>query len=128
MTKIPPFGCDVRGASAEQKREFLELLTKTDRMKFGGICEYYGWSIYNTPDNAIDKDEAIQKFTRIIPIEQGIALLKGEEEKYEIHPIHLTNGKMATFHIPKNATEADIMMLISKLETIVANTINPPKQ
>lgn len=80
MTKIPPFGVDVRGASDEQREEFLRLLEIKGYRKFKGICEYYGWSIHDFPDNAVEKDEAIQKFTRIISIEQGIAILKGEEE------------------------------------------------
>ena len=135
MTKIQPFGCDVRKASDEEKREFLELLNGYEK---SGIFCTGKWNFYGIKENsAVDAFDSViiaeKYFTRIIPISEGISILKkalGEEEKqeYEIHPISLTNGKMATFHIPKNATEADIMLLMSKLETIVANTINPPKQ
>ncbi len=84
MTKIPPFGCDVRKASAEQKREFLELLDRYENNEYGdlkGSLAYYG--IDTDQDVAMFDDEkpALLWFTRIIPIEQGIAILNGEEEK-----------------------------------------------
>jgi hypothetical protein len=34
----------------------------------------------------------------------------------------LTNGKIAMLHIPKDATDVDIMLFISKLENILTNT------
>ena len=84
MTKIPPFGCDVRKASDEERREFLRLLTKDSEIRFAGICQYYGWSINDIPDNAEGKEDAMKTFTQIIPISEGISMLKkalGEEEQ-----------------------------------------------
>jgi len=83
MTKPPPFGCDVRNASAEQKREFLGLLIERSNRKTAilGNTNYYGIIQNGDWDCYYDDNIALQKFTRIIPIEQGIALLKGEEEK-----------------------------------------------
>jgi len=83
MTKIPPFGCDVRGASAEQKKEFLELLNEYEK---SGIFCTGKWNFYGIKENsAVDAFDSVliaeKYFTRIIPIEQGIAILKGEEEK-----------------------------------------------
>ena len=132
MTKIPPFGCDVRKASDEERREFLRLMNKyCGKEEFFGLRQFYGVD-FNGIAKGVKEVFAENHFKQIIPISEGIAILKqalGEEEKveYEIHPIHLTNGKMATFHIPKNATEADIMLLISKLENIVSNTIGKTK-
>lgn len=86
MTKIQPFGCDVRKASDEERREFLRLLTKDSEIRFAGICQYYVWSINDIPDNAEGKEDAMKTFTQIIPISEGISMLKkalGEEEKEE---------------------------------------------
>jgi hypothetical protein len=82
MTKIPPFGCDVRNASAEQKREFLELLRRIEDDILPWIKNFNYWGIdFKGEIEARDYfDDAELRFTRIIPIEQGIAILKGEEE------------------------------------------------
>ena len=83
MTKIPPFGCDVRKASDEEKREFLELLDRYENNEYEdlkGSLAYYG---IDTDQDVVmfdDEKPALLWFTRIIPIEQGIAILKGEEE------------------------------------------------
>jgi hypothetical protein len=82
---IPPFGCDVRNASAEQKREFLYLLTKyedKDINTWSGHFHYYGIDATGEAQGIMNCKDNFQEefFTRIIPIEQGIAILKGEEE------------------------------------------------
>ena len=84
MTKIPPFGCDVRNASAEQKREFIKLLEEIFDYKFISDWAYYGLENYFRPDACDETEVAIRIFTRIIPISEGIAILKqalGEEEQ-----------------------------------------------
>jgi hypothetical protein len=83
MTKPPPFGCDVRNASAEQRKEFLRLLNEYEK---SGIFCTGKWKFYGIKENsAVDAFDSVliaeKYFTRIIPIEQGIAILKGEEEK-----------------------------------------------
>jgi hypothetical protein len=86
MTKIPPFGCDVRGASAEQKREFLELLKKVEDNILPWITVYKYWGVDDSGEvDACDyTNDAKVRFTRIISIEQGIAILKGEEEPIKV--------------------------------------------
>jgi hypothetical protein len=86
MTKIPPFGCDVRGASAEQKREFFNLLIEASNRKTAilGDSNYYGIDTSGDWNVISSNDYAMEIFTQIIPIEQGIALLKGEEEPIKV--------------------------------------------
>ena len=86
MTKIQPFGVDVRGASAEKKREFLELLEKKRNRKFPPniVCNYYGVQDNDSVSACDGESLAHYFFTRIIPISEGIAILKqalGEEEQ-----------------------------------------------
>ncbi len=88
MTKIQPFGCDVRKASDEERREFLRLLNEYEKsdIHWSGKLNFYGIE----QDGGINSYDSIefseQLFTRIIPISEGIAILKqalGEEEPKE---------------------------------------------
>lgn len=87
MTKIQPFGCDVRKASDEEKREFLRLLNEIERDQrpYSGSCfNYFGITYEGVVDAYDYTKDAKLVFTHLIPISEGIAILKqalGEEEK-----------------------------------------------
>lgn len=87
MTKIQPFGCDVRKASDEEKREFLELLDRYAPFEHGspsGQSNFYGITRSGSWDGYMRKYSAKGSFKQIIPISEGIAILKqalGEEEQ-----------------------------------------------
>lgn len=140
MTKIQPFGCDVSKASDEEKKEFLRLLNEYEKLNWvacgswtGNYYYYFGIKNDGKTDAFCVEKFAKEEFTHLIPISEGITILKQalreekREAEYEIHPIYLTHGKMATLNIPKGVTDVDILLLISKLENIVSNIIGNPK-
>jgi hypothetical protein len=100
-TNIPPFGCDVRGASAEQKREFFNLLIEASNRKTAilGDSNYYGIDTSGDWNVISSNDYAMEIFTQIIPIEQGIAILKGEEEPKTERFIKPTDKQLIEFAI-----------------------------
>lgn len=91
MTKIQPFGCDVRKASDEERRELLRLLNEYEKLNWvacgswtGNYYYYFGIKNDGKTDAFCVEKFAKEDFTRIIPISEGIAILKqalGEEEQ-----------------------------------------------
>lgn len=87
MTKIQPFGCDVTAVSRKQKNEFLSLLNKYEKYETfwdGNFYCYFGIKEDGKTDAFFVKQFAKDAFTRLVPISEGIAILKqalGEEEQ-----------------------------------------------
>ncbi len=83
---IPAFGCDVRKASDEEKREFLRLLNERTSIAFKLQWDYCGIDAFGYADGWNIPQNAITAFTRLIPISEGISILKkalGEEDEQE---------------------------------------------
>ncbi|OQA11748.1 MAG: hypothetical protein BWY67_00735 [Bacteroidetes bacterium ADurb.Bin397] len=131
---IPPFGCDVRNASAEQRKEFLELLEKRGgHFAYFGIWPYYGINAKGKSDGWYNERIAIEQFGSIIPIEQGIAILKGEEEKptYTEHEIDFAYlaGVFNVSGIDGLYNEIQRLKSLGKNpHDIIIEGRNPPKQ
>ena len=85
MKTPTPFCCDITSGSEQERNEFKRLFgiaTPNDYWNFDDV--YYGYSkdnFFECCDNSI---EAMEYFTTIIPLTEGISILKemvGEEEK-----------------------------------------------
>ena len=80
-----PFCCDITSGSVEERNEFKRLFNLASKRGFLFKALYYGID----KDGGFDCennnwDNRLSKFTRIIPLTEGISILKemvGEEEK-----------------------------------------------
>lgn len=138
--KPKPFGCDIRSCSLEEMEEFLNLLNKYEgEDDFAGLYQYYGIRAdgeavgisFQHKFELLSLSEATDYFTRIIPISEGISILKSilksiAEEKIkndEMHeyPIQLTNNRMCTLLIPKDTTPAELTTVQAFIEALKPN-------
>lgn len=81
-----PFCCDITSGTKEEQNEFKRLLEKASKEQWQFDNYYYGYDKYGSWDNWKKSDTAIKLFTRIIPLSEGISILKkmvGEEDKEE---------------------------------------------
>lgn len=112
MTKIQPFGCDVRKASDEEKREFLRLLNEYEK---SGIFCTGKWNFYGIKENsAVDAFDSViiaeKYFNHLIPISEGISILKKAlgEEKEELGT-DLNSALAEAISLLKRTTEYEVM-------------------
>ncbi len=138
--KPKPFGCDIRSCSVEEKEEFLELLNKYEgEDDFAGLYQYYGIRAdgeavgisFQHKWTRLSLSEATDYFTCIIPISEGIQILKATlksiaEEKINInemleYPIQITNNRMCTLLIPKDTTPAELTTVQAFIEALKPN-------
>jgi len=107
-----PFCCDITSGTKQERKEFMEL-HNIIKMRCNGkpyfyTLRYYG--IASLPLAEETKKEALAMFTRILPLSEGIAILKelvGEEEK----------------PTEKTLTISDVMALLPSSEIIESNGI-----
>ena len=80
-----PFSCDINSGSVEERNEFKKMFERASRRKDWQFrATHYGINRINNFDCEVSTEAAIQGFTRIIPLSEGIAILKemvGEETK-----------------------------------------------
>lgn len=80
-----PFCCDITSGSEQERSEFKRLFQKAaDHALWQFIDTYYGINRIYCFDCESEMDDAIRGFARIIPLTEGISILKemvGEEEK-----------------------------------------------
>ena len=82
MKTPTPFCCDINSGSAEERNEFKRLFQKVSNLNWR--FRYYGINNNGFFDCWNDTKYAWHFFTRIIPLSEGIAILKemvGEETK-----------------------------------------------
>lgn len=112
MTKIQPFGCDVRKASDEEKREFLRLLNEYEKSEDERREEFYyfGIKINKKTDGCFSVERANNSFKHIIPISEGISILKKAlgEEKEELGT-DLNSALAEAISLLKRTTEYEVM-------------------
>lgn len=88
---ISPFCCDITSGTKEEQNEFKRLWKKIPTQEFCGfIFTYYGISKRNEYDRRDNPTTSIELFTRILPLSEGILILKkmvGEEEKPDQHKL-----------------------------------------
>jgi len=87
-TKTPtPFCCNILEGSEQERNEFMKMLYKYDSSEyFAGTHPYYGIDREGRANCEVYFDDANNLFTRILPLSEGIAILKemvGEETKPE---------------------------------------------
>lgn len=113
MTKPQPFCCDITSGTKEEQNEFKRLHTLLVG-KFGGYSlptyRFYGININGMLDCFASNKTSLNMFTRILPLSEGILILKkmvGEEEK----------------PTEKTLTISDVMALLPSSEIIESNGI-----
>lgn len=84
-----PFCCDITSGTPEEQQEFKRLFEKASKDEWTFASQYYGFSkIYGWDGLTNSKDlTAIKYFTNILPLSEGISILKQmvwEEEKKEV--------------------------------------------
>ena len=84
--KPQPFCCDITSGTTEERKEFKKLFEKASKDEWTFASQYYGFSKLYGWDGLTNSNDlaAIEFFTNILPLSEGIAILKqmvGEEEK-----------------------------------------------
>lgn len=82
--KPQPFCCDIMSGTKEEQNEFKKLFEKASNDEWTFAYEYYGFSKLYGWDGLTNSNDlvAIKYFTNILPLSEGIAILKkmvGEE-------------------------------------------------
>jgi hypothetical protein len=127
--KSEPFCCDIYSGSDVERREFISLfiiVTKSNNWDWSH--QFYGISnVEFDYKSFVNPVSAIKHFTRIIPLSEGIQILKSmAEEKInmnEMHeyPIQITNNRMCTLLIPKDTTPAELTIVQAFIEALKPN-------
>lgn len=86
--KPQPFCCDIMSGTKEEQNEFKSLFEKVSNDEWTFAFEYYGFSKLYGWDGLTNSNDlvAIKYFTNILPLSEGIAILKqmvGEEENID---------------------------------------------
>ena len=74
--KTTPFCCDITSGSVEERNEFKRLFEKASDKYWKYRATHYGINRLFNFDCETSNDGAIQGFTRIIPLSEGIQILK----------------------------------------------------
>lgn len=85
MKTPTPFYCDITSGTHEEQQEFKRLYSKASKTyNWDFDNQYYGYDNSGCFWGFSSTESAIEYFTRILPLSEGIAILKqivGEEEK-----------------------------------------------
>lgn len=79
-----PFCCDITSGTEQERAEFKRLYRKASKhyeLEFN--CVHYGFDKQGTYTNFVNRSMALNAFTQILPLSEGIAILKqmvGEDE------------------------------------------------
>lgn len=83
--KPQPFCCDITSGTTEEQVEFKRLFENASELyNWGFDNQYYGYENSGYFAGWNSTESAIEYFTRILPLSEGIAILKqmvGEEER-----------------------------------------------
>ncbi len=74
---IQPFSCNIKSGTKKERDEFKRLFVKSSNKGLRFNFVYYGYDIYGSWNMWATADLAKKNFTRILPLSEGIEILKG---------------------------------------------------
>ena len=121
-----PFCCDITSGTEQEQDEFKRLYRiASHNNTWGFMSTYYGIYVKRMFDYWESQERAINSFTRIIPLSEGIQILK-EMVGEETEPKEDDNLKLAlkeAISLLKRTTEYEVMDSwkddINRLESIL---------
>jgi len=73
---ISPFCCDITSGTTEEQNEFKRLFNLQSKHNWGYRTILYGINKNGFSDCYSNTEPALAMFTRIIPLSEGVAILK----------------------------------------------------